>query len=145
MADFDQYSESSDEYDDDDDQSDEYSDDDDGNYFIDCAHCDSQVLERNYNNHLERVHKCSFCPNYMPKASIPEHIERKHMTKCPQCSSIVLDQLLSQHILQEHPNIPNGRSGSIGTIQLDKISNEQFNQLANAKRIYAKDGQLFIK
>lgn len=140
MAYFDQYHDSSSDYDD---QSDD-STDDDGDIFVDCVHCASQVLERNYDNHLERVHKCSYCSNYMPKTSIPEHIKRKHMKNCCLCSVVLLEDLMAQHILRAHPSIPNETTGSIGMIELKKISTDKFNQLVKEQKVYAKDGQLFI-
>lgn len=138
-------------------------DEDDGNYLIDCRFGDCQVLMKNYNQHLEKVHKCKYCSNYMPKESIESHIERKHTVQCPHCSAELLEHLmpqhkashfikcehcqclllkqnLNQHLAEIHPF-----RATIGMIRLDKFSNEEFNRLIDQKRIYAKDGHLFVK
>lgn len=126
-----------------------YDDDDDGDvasededYFVDCKYCTSQVLESNYDKHLERVHKCRYCKNYMPKESIQRHIQEKHMRKCSHCHVVMLETKINQHI-----STHNNRSveGPIGMIQLGKLNDAQFNKLIKENRVYAKDGQLFVK
>lgn len=136
----------------DDDHGDEYDDDDDedmsenSDYFVDCDYCSSKVLESNYKNHLEKVHKCTYCRNFMPKESIKRHIQEKHMEKCSYCNAVMLESKIDQHMLT-HNNNNNNRplDGAIGMIQLGKLNDERFNKLISENRVYAKDGQLFIK
>lgn len=124
-----------------DDYSRRYDDDDDeGNSYVNCTHCGDQVLHRNYQRHLEAVHKCRYCDNYMPKKSIKEHIERKHMKKCSYCCEFVLETKMKNHCTENHP-----LQETIGMIQLNKISDERFNKLIRENRVYAKDGHLFIE
>lgn len=54
--------------------------------FISCKYCTSSVLEENYENHLEKVHKCRHCANYTIKC----HIEQNHMEKCPKIEHLKL-------------------------------------------------------
>lgn len=139
------------------------SDDDDGNYFINCSHCDARVLQRNYNRHLANVHKCPHCDNFMPRDSLDGHIERKHTVNCEWCGvSKTIDEIVAHesshykqcqycrldiyegvfdnHIRQTHP-----LAATIGMIQSLKITDNRFNELVAANRIYSKDGHLFIK
>lgn len=140
----------------------DYYDDDNGNEFIDCDYCDAQVLSRNYDRHLENVHKCPYCKNYMPKSSISTHIQRKHTIKCEFCPAEVrIDEMkqheethyrkckychlticgdINLHIRQSHT-----LEATIGMVQLQRISSDRFNQLVNEKRIYCVAGQIFIK
>lgn len=135
---------------------------DNGNNYIDCAHCNSQVLIRNYERHLENVHKCCYCNNYMPQYAIDSHIQRKHMVKCNYCPvEMIVDEIdeheqthyikckycpltivgdINKHIRQDHP-----LEATIGMIQLHKITSDRFNELVAENRIYTMAGQIFIK
>lgn len=140
--------------------SDDYDDSDD---YMDCSLCDAQVKNRNYQSHLEKVHKCPHCTNYMPKESISGHIERKHtaqcrycpmqvldtdiephershFVKCKLCSSLILRSNLNQHTAESHPF-----RATIGMIRLEKLTDHEFNEMVRENRIYAKDGHIFIK
>lgn len=146
-----------------------YDDEPSEDEFVTCNVCGAQVLDCNFDRHLRRVHpnptvKCYYCPNYMPKKHLKAHIERKHTNKkCPHCSEIgseneikqhqfthftmciycrntFLEKNLNAHVLEKHP-----LQATIGMIQLEKIGNDQFNRLVNEKRIYSKDGHLYIK
>lgn len=131
-----------------DDDSNHYDDDnDDVRYVVDCEHCAAQVLESNYPRQLENVHKCQHCANYLPIESIQRHIQRVHMKKCSYCQKKIFETKMQQHILTHTSNNNNDRPllEAIGMIQLGKISDKSFNELINARRVYAKNGHLFIK
>lgn len=136
--------------------------DDNGNNFINCAHCNSQVLSQNYQRHLENIHKCWYCNNYMPQNVIANHIQRKHTVKCDYCpDEVPVDEIdqhvethytkckycpaticgdVNIHIRQSHP-----LEATIGMIQLHRITSDHFNELVNENRIYSIAGQIFIK
>lgn len=139
------------------------SDEDEGDYFVECQICDCHVKARNYDRHLNNVHKCKYCPNYMPKESLQSHIERKHIqrcryctvtlleelmaqhesthfVKCKYCVDKVLDQNLNEHVTKEHPF-----HATIGMLRMDKTNDQEFNRLIKENRIYAKDGHIFIQ
>lgn len=138
-------------------------DDDDGNYFIECGHCNAKVLQRNYGRHLENVHMCRYCKNYMPKNALEGHIQRKHMVtcylcgiekltdeieahkethfkNCIHCSNSIYESDMTAHIEQNH-----SFAAIIGMVQMHKITDKRFNELVAANRIYSKNGHLFIK
>lgn len=161
------YESSSDDYDqsgdwDDEDDNDDYYDD--GDMIVYCGYCNKQLLNRNYDRHVDNVHhKCDHCTNYMPKKAIQQHIQRKHTQKCPHCTAELVVNLLPQHEathftkcedckvsflkenLSKHMAESHPFRTTIGMIRLDKISNEEFNKMINEKRIHAKDGFLFIQ
>lgn len=144
--------------------SDDYSvvgDDGDDSSLEDCRYCDATYKRRNRQRHLDNVHKCSHCPNYMPKSSIEAHIENKHMVgfshcnqrmlrsnlqqhesthfvRCQYCNENVLKQILNTHVANRHPF-----HATVGMIR--KISDSEFNRLVAENRVYAKDGHLFVK
>lgn len=138
-------------------------DEDDGNYYIGCIHCDAEVLSRNMNRHLEKVHKCWHCNNYMPNEAIDGHIQRKHIITCDYCSAEILENEMDQHEqthffacrycpldiheddMDNHVRLNHALVAIIGVIQLQRISDNRFNQLVAANQIYSKDGLLFIK
>lgn len=70
---------------------------DNGDDFIECNYCDAQVKQKNMQRHLENLHQCPHCSNYMPKDSIAGHIERKHMVTCRYCGAEVLANQIGQH------------------------------------------------
>lgn len=136
---------------------------DDDDYLVDCKHCPSQVKLSNYDEHLERVHECMHCGNHMRKQSLDAHIKRNHMvkcqhcmkmfvanaialhqlihyTKCQRCNESILKSELPTHLANNHALIE-----TIGMIKLDKLSNDEFNRLIDEKRVFAKDGHLFLK
>lgn len=153
-----------------------YSSDSDDYYFVggnstsdaensddaeDCRYCDAIYKIRNRQRHLDNVHRCPHCPNYMPRTSIPTHIENKHMVacshcnlkllpaqirdheathfvRCKYCNANVLTQNVNAHIADRHPF-----HATIGMIR--KIDDAAFNRLVAGNRVYAKDGHLFIK
>lgn len=137
--------------------SDDY--EDDGNYFIECSHCDAQVLQRNYQRHLDKVHKCQYCTNYMPRESLDGHIQRKHIVACKDCPAMVLECNIHVHerthfidcnyctksIHEREINIHIRQSHAYGMIQLQKISDARFNQLVAANRIFSSGGNIFIR
>lgn len=127
----------------------------------DCRHCDARYKIRNRQRHMENVHKCPYCTNYMPKESIQGHIERKHMDacsycdqwflpaqmhqhelthfiRCQYCSQNILKQNLNAHVADRHPF-----HATIGMIR--KLNDDEFNRLVAQNKVYAKDGHIFIK
>lgn len=138
-------------------------DDDSEDYLVDCDFCAAQVKRSNYDSHLDRVHKCTHCGNYMPKDSLNAHIQRKHTTKCSHCGVLVLDTEMKRHAathfatcghcnesilkcnLENHLANNHPLLATIGMIRLDKLSSAEFNKLIDEKRVYAKDGHLFRK
>lgn len=86
-------------YSDSDDYSNYNDNDEDSSSFEDCQFCDATYKIRNRQRHMENVHKCPYCPNYMPKESIQAHIDRKHMKECLYCNKCLLPEQLQQHEL----------------------------------------------
>lgn len=126
-----------------------------------CRYCDAIYKVRNRQRHMQTVHKCPHCNNYMPKTSIPAHIENKHLVECSYCNQRLLPaqmklheptqfvrcqycnenslkQNLNAHIADRHPF-----HATIGMIR--KVDDAEFNRLVAENRVYAKDGHLFIK
>lgn len=131
--------------------------------YIECSHCPAQVKRRNYQRHLDNLHKCNHCNHYMPQSSIEAHIERKHMRQCAYCpenllewdierhesthfvvctfcNASILRSNLNKHTANDHPF-----RATVGMIRLDKFTTDQFNRMLNQNRIYCKDGHLFVK
>lgn len=148
--------------------SDDYSDDhhcnedsDDESSPEDCRFCEATYKRRNRQRHLDNVHKCPYCPNYMPRTSIQAHIDKKHMEGCSYCNQRVVEENLRQHesshfircdkcgenVLQQNINehMANRHPFHATIGMICKISDAEFNRLAAEKRIYAKDGHLFVK
>lgn len=89
-----------------------YSSDSDDYYFVrgnsssdaedsddaeDCRYCDATYKIRNRQRHLDNVHKCPHCKNYMPRTSIPTHIENKHMVACSYCNLKLMPAQMRDH------------------------------------------------
>lgn len=137
------------------------SSDDDGSDYEDCRYCDATYKLRNRQRHMETVHKCPHCNNYMPKTSIPMHIENKHLVGCAHCNQRLLPDQMKQHVpthfvrcqyCNENVLKPNVNThiadrhpfhATIGMIR--KVNDAEFNRLVTENRIYAKDGHIFIK
>lgn len=137
---------------------------DDGSNMIRCSYCPAYVMERNYEQHKTKVHRCKICGNCMPKDALDRHIENKHMKdcnicgkrllttliiqhynshnrKCRYCNSSYLENEMNKHIRDSHP-----LHATIGMIRLEKITGSEFNQLVSQNRIYSDDyGNLFKK
>lgn len=134
---------------------------DDGSDAEDCRFCDTTYKIRNRQHHLEKVHKCPYCPNYMPKESIQRHIEGKHMIECSYCDQKLLPAQVQQHeathfvrcqycnenILKQNVNAHSASRhpfhATIGMIR--EMSDSEFNRLVAENRVYANDGHLFKK
>lgn len=138
--------------------SDDYEDED---YLVDCPHCPNPVKRSNYDAHIEKVHTCDECGHQMPKKAIQGHKKRNHMEicqtckvemlatpmkehvkihykQCKYCDLSVHQQTLEKHIQDNHPF-----HSTVGMICLEKLTDNEFNKLVAANRIYSKDGHLF--
>ena len=118
----------------------DYFDGDDDNYnpFVNCRVCNKLVSSSFLNEHLDNQHKCNYCndSNYMNAESLKTHIKENHMIPCKHCNAKKLTIEIAEHE-QSHP--------AVGMIQLNRLTNERFNQLVAENRIYAIEGSVFIK
>lgn len=126
-----------DDYDDDHD----YDDDDEcRDPFVVCKYCNVRVLSSRLIKHLNNKHKCNHCHdhecNYMNVETLKAHIDEKHMVLCKHCDAKKLTDDIVQHELTH---------SVVGMVQLQKLTDEHFNQLVAENRIYAKDGCLYVK
>lgn len=129
---------------------------------VQCEHCPALVRESNYENHLQRVHKCDECGNFMPQKSLSGHKMRNHMEKCLICGTQMLKSLMPEHLrshyrqcqycnnsfrqadLEKHIQDSHSMHAVIGMIRLEKITGAEFNRLVAEKRIFSDDhGNLF--
>lgn len=143
----------------------DYSNSGDDDYQVQCKYCPEQagfIWNSNYEDHLERVHWCKECDNYMPKASLKRHITQKHTKKCQYCPGEYLDSQLNQHVrshfkecthckqgilqqnMEKHIQDNHSTLAQIGMLRSGKTDAE-FNQLVALNRIFSKDGIIFIK
>lgn len=128
-----------------------------------CLHCGNYMPKESLPGHLKRIHECQYCGAYMRKESLEGHILKNHSEKCKYCSKMILDALMPVHLCIHfaackycNQNILVSNMGkhlakvhplqeTLGIIRLDKISDDEFNELIDKKLIYAKSGHLFRK
>lgn len=137
----------------------------DEDFQVQCKYCPEQagfLWNSNYEDHLERVHWCKECDNYMPKESLKKHKRQKHIKKCQYCPNECLESELNQHVrthfkecsfcknlilqqnMEKHVQDNHSTLTTIGMLRAGKTDAE-FNQLVALNRIFSKDGLIFIK
>lgn len=117
---------------------------------VKCQYCSKSMPQSSIQKHINEKHmqkrKCRYCTKMMAHLDmkvLDRHVlqhESMHFVKCKHCGENVLESNLNSHIETKHKT-----HAIIGMIQLSKISDTKFNQMINEKRIYAKDGHLFMK
>lgn len=104
------------------------------------SHSVSQVpIQKHVGKKQIKTVKCRYCKAERHEKDIKQH-ELTHFVKCDHCERNFLRNFIECHIAVDHAS-----QRVIGSIQLEQIDDDKFNQLINEKRIYAKNGKLFIK
>lgn len=106
--------------------------------FVNCKVCNKPVSSSFLKEHLENQHKCNYCNDcdYMNTESLETHIKEAHMIKCKHCNVKKLTNEIAQHELSHT---------IVSMIQMNKLTDERFNQLVAENRVYAIEGNLYIK